>query len=77
VRKLKTCIGKTREEWTKHLDFLFAIAHDGENIPLSALLFVWKAELADADLEWALEQLMQREDPKTPPSNTVGETDAG
>jgi hypothetical protein len=54
---MKTMVGKTKEEWLAHIEELFSIAHDGDDIPEAALLFAWPRHPTAEDFRWADEQI--------------------
>lgn len=56
---MKTMIGYSRKEWHEHVDMLFDVAHEGEDIPESALLFFWPVQPTARDLDWARTQLAE------------------
>jgi hypothetical protein len=49
----KTCLGRTREEWQRHIDELFGMIPEGGTIPESALLHAWPGTVTDDDRAWA------------------------
>lgn len=51
-----TLSGRSREDWHKHIDFLFEIAFEGEDIPYNALL-AWTGKPTEVEFAWAKEQI--------------------
>lgn len=51
-----TLAGRSRVDWFLHIDKLFEIAHDGEDIPFDAL-YAWTGTITPQDREWAKQQI--------------------
>lgn len=62
-QRATTLTGKSRDEWVRHIDNLFAIAIPGEDIPEEALLYGWSGALTDEDRAWAKAQIAELPSP--------------
>src|SRR5215472_9509231 len=56
----------SRAEWHQHIDDLFDIAADGENIPEVALRYGWRGKVGPEELAWARANLAAPDVVKTP-----------
>jgi hypothetical protein len=50
---MKTLAGKTKAEWVVHLDDIFSISDDDEDIPINVLIYGWAGEITDEDRKLA------------------------
>lgn len=48
-----TLMGRSRNEWHRHIDELFDMASEGEEIPETVLLYAWPRTITEQDKAWA------------------------
>ena len=63
----KTLSGRSKADWLAHIEKLFEIAHDGEDIPFNALL-AWTGKPTEEDIAWAKKEIVKLQ----PDSSSIG-----
>lgn len=46
-------LGRTKQEWLQHIEFLFSICEPGDEISVNALLYAWPGHPTEQDIAWA------------------------